>query len=113
MQIVYVAGDARRELDVRVNNPSATVADLVRALDPTAGDGRTLLIGDRPADPDFELAEAGLHEGATVRLGHAGATTRPELAAVGAPLTSVAAASSWGLAVVSRLRRVRQRSCRC
>ena len=30
MQIVYVAGDARRELDVRVNNPSATVADLVR-----------------------------------------------------------------------------------
>jgi hypothetical protein len=33
MQIVYVAGDARRELDVRVNSPSATVVDLVRALD--------------------------------------------------------------------------------
>ena len=71
MQIVYVAGDARRELDVRVNNPSATVADLLRALDPTAGDDRTLLIGGRPADPDFELGEAGLHEGATVRLGPA------------------------------------------
>jgi hypothetical protein len=61
MQIVYVAGDTRRELDVRVNNPSATVADLVRALDPTAGDDRTLLIGDRAADPDFELGEMGAH----------------------------------------------------
>jgi DNA segregation ATPase FtsK/SpoIIIE, S-DNA-T family len=103
MQIVYVAGDARRELDVRVNNPSATVADLVRALDPTAGDDRTLLIGDRPADPNFELGEAGLHEGATVRLGHAGATTRPEHAAVGAALTPVTAAGSWELVVVSGL----------
>jgi hypothetical protein len=27
MQIVYVAGATRRELDVRVNNPSATVAE--------------------------------------------------------------------------------------
>ncbi|HEY6415207.1 MAG TPA: hypothetical protein VIX41_03180, partial [Acidimicrobiales bacterium] len=88
MQIVYVAGDARRELDVRVNNPSATVADLVRALDPEIHpDDRTLLIGGRPADPDFELGEAGLHEGATVRLGPARATTTPELAAVGAAMT--------------------------
>src|ERR687892_497773 len=79
MQIVYVAGDTRRELDVRVNNPAATVADLVRALDPTARDDRTLLIGDQPVDPDFELGEAGLHEGAVVRLGHArpGGAWRP------------------------------------
>ena len=103
MQIVYVAGDARRELDVRVNNPSATVADLVRALDPTAGDDRTLLIGDRPADPDFELGESGLHEGASVRLGLAGATTHPEHAAVGAAMASVTAACSWRLVVVSGL----------
>jgi len=61
MQIVYIAGDTRRELDVRVNYPSATVADLVRALDPTAGDDRALLIGDQAADPNFELGEAGLH----------------------------------------------------
>src|ERR671919_319375 len=79
MQIVYVAGDTRRELDVRVNNPAATVADLVRALDPTARDDRTLLIGDQPVDPDFELGEAGLHEGAVVGLGHArpGGAWRP------------------------------------
>jgi DNA segregation ATPase FtsK/SpoIIIE, S-DNA-T family len=71
MQIVYVAGDARRELDVRVSNPAATVADLIRALDPTASDDRVLLIGNSQADPAFELSESGLHEGATVRLGHA------------------------------------------
>lgn len=67
MQIVYIDGDSRRELDVRVNNPSATVGDLTHALDPTAGD-RALLVGDRVADPDFELTEAGLHEGAEVRF---------------------------------------------
>ena len=65
VQIVYIDGDHRRELDVRVNNPAATVDDLARALDPTAAD-RALLIGDRVADPDFDLAEAGLHEGAEV-----------------------------------------------
>ena len=105
MQIVYVAGDARRELDVRVNNPSASVADLVRALDPTAGDDRTLLIDGQPAEPDFELRESGLHEGATVSLGHAGTTPRPrpELAALGAPMGAATAARSWELAVVNGL----------
>jgi S-DNA-T family DNA segregation ATPase FtsK/SpoIIIE len=70
MQIVYVDGDERHELDVRVNNPSATVSDLAQALDPRGRD-RTLEIGDRVVDPDFELGEAGLHEGAVVRLGYA------------------------------------------
>jgi S-DNA-T family DNA segregation ATPase FtsK/SpoIIIE len=100
MQIVYVAGDTRRELDVRVNNPSATVADLVRALDPTASADRTLLIGDHAADPDFELGEAGLHEGATVRLGYA----RPGDWAQGPPAGSLPpAAGARELVVVSGL----------
>ncbi len=104
MQIVYVAGDARRELDVRVNNPSASVADLVRALDPEAhDDDRALLIGDHAADPDLELREAGLHEGAIVRLGDAGTTRRSELAALGGAMASSTAASSWELVVVSGL----------
>ena len=30
MQIVFIEGDTRREFDVRVNNPSATVDDLAR-----------------------------------------------------------------------------------
>jgi S-DNA-T family DNA segregation ATPase FtsK/SpoIIIE len=77
VQIVFVNGDDRRELDVRVNNPSATVADLVQALDPTAVSRAqaghnypplTLMVGDRVVDPDFELGEAGLHEGVVVQL---------------------------------------------
>ena len=68
MQIVYFDGQSRHELDVRVNNPSATVDDLARALDPRGAE-RTVLIGDHVADPDFELTEAGLHEGAIVRFG--------------------------------------------
>ncbi len=53
---------------MRVNNPSATVDDLARALDPVSGEGRPLIIGERLADRDFALAEAGLHEGAVVRF---------------------------------------------
>jgi S-DNA-T family DNA segregation ATPase FtsK/SpoIIIE len=68
VQIVYFDGQSRHELDVRVNNPSATVDDLARALDPRGAE-RTVLIGDHVADPEFELTEAGLHEGAIVRFG--------------------------------------------
>ena len=84
MQIVYIDGDTRRELDVRVNNPSATVDDLARALDPTGGD-RALLIGDHVADPDFELTEAGIHEGAEVRFGAHAAGARGPLRAATPP----------------------------
>ena len=81
VQIVFVNGDDRRELDVRVNNPSATVADLVQALDPAAVSRAasnahaaqsyaplTLMVGDRVVDPEFELGEAGLHEGVVVQI---------------------------------------------
>jgi DNA segregation ATPase FtsK/SpoIIIE, S-DNA-T family len=74
VQIVYIDGDVRRELDVRVNNPAATIADLARAIDPVAD--RALLVGDGPADPDFDLTEAGLHEGAEVRLAPSGDADR-------------------------------------
>ncbi|MGH9233428.1 MAG: FHA domain-containing protein, partial [Acidimicrobiales bacterium] len=80
MQIVYRDGDHRRELDVRVNSPSATVADLAAALDP-AGADRVLLIGDHAADLDFELIEAGLHEGAEVRFAGPSVAGRGPLAA--------------------------------
>jgi S-DNA-T family DNA segregation ATPase FtsK/SpoIIIE len=66
VQIVFHDGHDRRELDVRINSPSATVDDLARALAPTSDAG--LAIGGRPVDADFELTESGLHEGATVEL---------------------------------------------
>ncbi len=80
MQIVSIEGDARRELDVRVNNPSATVDDLARALDPTGARG--LLVDGRPADRDLDLVEGGLHEGAEVSFAAASTTGRGPLAAV-------------------------------
>ena len=66
VQIVYIEGDSRRELDVRVNNPSATVDDLAAPSTPPAA-GEPCSIGGRAADPDLDLVEAGLHEGAVVR----------------------------------------------
>lgn len=84
MQIVHIDGDARRELDVRVNNPSATVDDLAQALDPTRAD-RALLVDGRPADPDVDLIEAGLHDGAEVRFGGQRAGARGLLAAGDTP----------------------------
>ena len=56
MQIVFDDGSQRRELDLRVNNPAATVADLADALGDTGE--RPLLIGDQRADPDLELVDA-------------------------------------------------------
>jgi hypothetical protein len=79
VQIVSIEGDARRELDVRVNNPSATVDDLARALDPTGA--RALLIDGRPADRDLDLIEGGLHEGAEVRFAPMSSSVRGPLAA--------------------------------
>jgi S-DNA-T family DNA segregation ATPase FtsK/SpoIIIE len=66
VQLVFEDRGERRELDVQVNRLSATVGDLAEALRP--GGGR-LWIGDLQPDPEVELREAGLYEGALVRFG--------------------------------------------
>jgi S-DNA-T family DNA segregation ATPase FtsK/SpoIIIE len=69
VQIVFQDGEGRRrEFDVRVNSPSATVADLSVALDPDpdSDEARPLLISGQTADPELEVREGGLHEGAMV-----------------------------------------------
>jgi DNA segregation ATPase FtsK/SpoIIIE, S-DNA-T family len=68
MQIVFDDGHERRELDVRLNDPAATVADLIAALAPASARDRRLLIDDHVAPPELELVESGLHEGAQVRI---------------------------------------------
>jgi S-DNA-T family DNA segregation ATPase FtsK/SpoIIIE len=83
VQIVFDDDLQRRELDLRVNDPAATVADLVGALDPAGSPQRRLLIGDHVAPPDLELGECGLHEGAVVRIvdwGRPDTTTEGRLA---------------------------------
>ncbi len=77
MQIVFAAGAERRELDLRINDPAATVADLVAALDPGGTTNRRLLIGDHLAGPDHDLDECGLHEGAVVSIAEWGRTEPP------------------------------------
>ncbi len=68
MQIVFDDDGARRELDVQVNNPTATVGDLLDVLAPGKQGATGLLIGGRVAHTDLGLAECGLYEGAVVRL---------------------------------------------
>ncbi|HEY8544141.1 MAG TPA: FtsK/SpoIIIE domain-containing protein [Acidimicrobiales bacterium] len=68
MQIVFDDGAGRRDLDVRVNDPAATVADLAHALDPSAGRA-SLRVDGTTLDPDLDLQrESGLYEGAVVAL---------------------------------------------
>lgn len=86
VQIVLEDDGRRRELDVQVNHPSATVADLAVALDPVRGGERPLLIDEWQVEPELELRDTGLHEGAVVRVGalpeRAPATARREVVVV-------------------------------
>ncbi|MGH9244762.1 MAG: FtsK/SpoIIIE domain-containing protein [Acidimicrobiales bacterium] len=78
MQIVFDNGSQRRELDLRVNDPAATVADLIAALDPRGNPNRRLLIGDYLASPELGLTECGLHEGAVVQIAEWGRPAPPD-----------------------------------
>jgi DNA segregation ATPase FtsK/SpoIIIE, S-DNA-T family len=72
VQVVYDDGAGEHELDVRVNSPSAIVADLVQALDPAGRGDRPLLVEGQRVDHDLALREVGLHEGARLRFADAG-----------------------------------------
>jgi S-DNA-T family DNA segregation ATPase FtsK/SpoIIIE len=65
VQLVLAGGDSERELDLRINDASATVADLCVALGTSSAQG--LLIGDHVAGAALGLGEAGLFEGAELR----------------------------------------------
>ncbi|HEY8543758.1 MAG TPA: FtsK/SpoIIIE domain-containing protein, partial [Acidimicrobiales bacterium] len=98
MQIVFDDGAGRRDLDVRVNHPTATVADLAHALGHDGDAPAPLLIDGRPADADLGLREAGLHEGALVAP--AGAARRAEDVGTGRP-TRTRREPRWELVVVN------------
>ena len=65
MQVGFDDGAGERELDVVVHDPDATVADLVRALDPAQA-GRTLLVDGVARPPDRRLDRAAITAGATL-----------------------------------------------
>jgi len=67
VQFVHDDGSVARELDLRIEDPSATVGDLMAVLAPDRGPAAGgLRVGDHVADPDLELAESGLYEGVVV-----------------------------------------------
>ncbi len=75
MQIVFEQGRGWRELELRVHNPEATVADLAVALVPGSSGRRGLVIDGRLATPDLGLSECGLRQAAVVRLPDQAVTT--------------------------------------
>src|SRR5262245_36429190 len=93
VQIVF-EGTEQHELDVRVDSPTATAADLGKAIDPGAA-GHGLVIDGCPVGPAVPLTAAGLRQGAVVALG--GPVGRPD------PMTSRRASAAWELVVVGGL----------
>jgi S-DNA-T family DNA segregation ATPase FtsK/SpoIIIE len=74
MQIVVDAGSEPCEVDVRINDPAATVSDLAAALRSTLPVPATAepLIDGQPAGPRVELVDSGLCAGAEVVLAEGG-----------------------------------------
>ncbi|MGH3855240.1 MAG: FtsK/SpoIIIE domain-containing protein, partial [Pseudonocardiaceae bacterium] len=82
VQVVVQRASGEVEVEVAVRQPQATVGDLAVALR-AAGNGANsvLVIGGRPVQAQLPLAQAGLHQGAVVRLpGATGGAAGPGLA---------------------------------
>lgn len=73
MEIVYESRTGERELDLRVSHPGATVEDLVRALGgERAATARGVMVAGKFVDRGVPLAQAGLFEGARIRVANDG-----------------------------------------
>jgi DNA segregation ATPase FtsK/SpoIIIE, S-DNA-T family len=81
VQVVVQGASGEVEIDVAVRQPQATVGDLAAALGAAAdGDRSVLLIDGRPVQAHLPLAQAGLYQGAVVRLSKgAGGAASPGL----------------------------------
>ncbi len=86
MQIIFEDERGWRELDLRVHNPDATVADLARALTAGTSSRRGLVVDGHIAAPDLGLDECGLRQAAVVTLAKApGAGRRAAVAVTSGP----------------------------
>lgn len=88
MQIVIDRDGDRREVDLQLEDPTATIADLVAAAGGPRQAGIT--VDGRSFPPDYGLDEVNLHEGALVRVGgpadgEAATPRAPALAVVDGP----------------------------
>ncbi|MCA1676615.1 MAG: FHA domain-containing protein, partial [Actinobacteria bacterium] len=75
MQLVIETAGSARDVDVNVQVPDATVADLLEALGQGGTDGtRGIAVDGRFLQGYLTLGEAGLHDGAVIRLGPSAST---------------------------------------
>ncbi|MDQ2709977.1 MAG: FHA domain-containing protein [Actinomycetota bacterium] len=109
MQIVIQTAGVARDVDVNVQVPDATVADLLDALGQHTDDDAVGIVVDGRRLPGYlALAEAGLHDGAVVHLGDAGQRPAgsdgagPALAVVGGLDTGRRITLPHGRAVIGR-----------
>ncbi|MGH3875036.1 MAG: type VII secretion protein EccCb [Pseudonocardiaceae bacterium] len=103
MQVVVQSTSGEAEVEVAVRRPQATVGDLVAALGASAnGYHSVLTIGERTVQAHLPLAQAGLYQGAVVRLPGASGSTA-SLSSHGSDLAlaitgGAVAGPSWPLA---------------
>lgn len=98
MQLVYLDGGSARELDVRIERPDASVADLAAAVGAPATD---LYIDGRLTAGDVGLAESGLVSGSLVGPAGTGAAAPATTGAL--PGASAAGGAVGGAMVVARV----------
>jgi S-DNA-T family DNA segregation ATPase FtsK/SpoIIIE len=96
MQLVLEGAGQLRDIDVNVQVPDATIADLLDALGDRATAGaRGIVVNGQFLRGNLGLAQAGLHDGAVVRL-VAGPSSRPSATVSGGPALAVVAGVDAG-----------------
>jgi DNA segregation ATPase FtsK/SpoIIIE, S-DNA-T family len=77
MQLVVASDGVERELDLVLEDPHATVDDLLDALPDGRGDATGIVVEGRWFDGDVEVADVNLHEGAVLQLASTPPRPRP------------------------------------
>lgn len=96
MQLVLEAAGQVRDIDVNVQVPDATIADLLDALGHRATAGaRGIVVNGKFLRDSLRLAQAGLHDGTVVRL-TAGSSSRPSGTVSDGPALAVVAGVDAG-----------------
>jgi S-DNA-T family DNA segregation ATPase FtsK/SpoIIIE len=74
VHIIYSTAAGERELDVRLRNRDAVLADLLRVMTGRPAPASVLIDG-RPVETSVPIDDSGLHEGAVLAVGEGGSAT--------------------------------------
>jgi S-DNA-T family DNA segregation ATPase FtsK/SpoIIIE len=96
VQLVVESAGQVRDVNINVQVPDATIADLLDALGHRGATGaRGIVVNGQLLQGNLTLAEARLHDGATVRL-MAGPTSRPSATVYSGPVLALVAGLDAG-----------------